>query len=352
MIIESLPFRLLLFLSMLFFVALIFYQSASKKRYDDPLLELKIVDKEKQQEFGTFAAKVTVGLLIKNFVVFDIVKNNFIADLNLWFEYNSDQLMLDTISQFSFDNGEILKKSSPEVKFKNNKVSVEFDVRVSFKSNMAYQRFPLEAHRISLVLSNNFITPSEMFFAAEDAGFKVDPTVFIADWNIVDLSTDVGFLEVVLDQATNKSTANPKARFTINLQKKGLKDAFVIFVPLYLASSIGVSSFLTSLTNSTIRSHMASSVVPALLGYRFVIQNMLPQVAYFTVTDYIYLLLLLIGFFVFIFQTILIRIVSATVKDGLTKQATQVVLFFNRLSLVTYILLVFLIILGTYFFVS
>jgi hypothetical protein len=47
---------------------------------------------------------------------------------------------------------------------------------------------------------------------------------------------------------------------------------------------------------------LASSGVSAQLGYRFVLERMLPEVSYFTTTDKLYLLLLLVSFLVFVAQ--------------------------------------------------
>lgn len=351
-ILNSYKFRITSFVGMYVICALIFYNGTQQKKYDDPLPEISVISQEKKLEFGSFSAKVLVGVLIKSFVNFDVVKNNFVADMTLWFEYNSDQLMLDTVSQFSFDNGEILRRSPPDVKFKGDRVTAEYDLRVSFRSNLVYKKFPLENHRISIILSNNFVTPSELYFEAEDAGFKIEPTIFIPDWSIEGLSTDVGFSETVLDQASNKVSSTPKARFTINLNKKGIKETFIIFVPLYIATSIAIYSFSSSLMNATIRNIMASSSVPALLGYRFVLQNILPSVSYFTLADFIYLMLLSLSFAIFITQSVFIR------KMGLfmviEKDPKKIVAYrdyLGRFDDILYYLSILITVLGTYFFV-
>jgi len=301
--------KILIFFTAMLSVTAIFQRALIVNTPNDPLIELKIVDVAKQKELGTFVAKVSVGMFLKSFPTFDIVKNNFVADALVWFEYDPSKIMLETISQFSFDNGEILKKSQPDIKINDSgKVMVKFDVRISFKSNLSYKKFPVEDHRISLILTNNFVTPAEVYFVVETTDFRYEPTLFIADWKILDVSTDAGFLELGLeDRVAGQVVASPKARFTVNLVKKGVKDTYVIFLPLFLATFVASFSFLVSILNTQTRSIIAASAIPALLGYRFVLQNLLPQIAYFTTTDHIYLLLLMVAFFIFAFQNILIR---------------------------------------------
>jgi hypothetical protein len=343
----KLPF----FITSIILVSLIFKKALTTFTPEDPLVELKIVDVAKQKELGTFATKVSVGMFLKSMPVFDIIRNNFTADLILWFEYDPSKIMQETISQFSFDNGDIIKKSQPDIKINaEGKLLVKFDVRVSFKSNMSYQRFPLDDHRISLVLSNNFATPAELYFVLETTDFRYEPSLFIADWTIKDTSTDAGYLELNID--STQTIANPKARFTINLSKKGFKDAFVIFLPLYLATFVAIFSFLIGLLNVQTRSIIAASAIPALLGYRFVLQNLMPIIAYFTTTDYIYMLLLLTAFFIFAFQNLLIKkteqLLGKTNVDTDEQKAASRLFLENISNIVFFFIVIFLISCTTY----
>jgi hypothetical protein len=97
---------------------------------------------------------------------------------------------------------------------------------------------------------------------------------------------------------------------------------------------------------------MAASAVPALLGYRFVIQNLLPPVAYFTTTDNIYLLLLLLGFTIFVFQSIFTR-KTASLLTGEGKNAedkTYYYLLFEKINFFAFLLVTLVLILGSYYF--
>lgn len=63
-----------------------------------------------------------------------------------------------------------------------------------------------------------------------------------------------------------------------------------------------------NLSNIVGKFSLAVTAVTALLGYRFVIEQMMPQVGYLTVTDMIYILLLLISLACFIFQLLMTRL--------------------------------------------
>mgnify|MGYP003341456294 CR=1 FL=1 len=38
-----------------------------------------------------------------------MIKNNFLVDCIVWFEFPSDEIMLETIGQFNFENGKIVQ---------------------------------------------------------------------------------------------------------------------------------------------------------------------------------------------------------------------------------------------------
>lgn len=342
-------FQHLVLLCSIISITLFFKRALDSFTPQDPLPEMQTINVEKQKEFGIFATKVAVGILIKNFQTFDLIKNAFIADLAIWFNFDPDQIMLETVSQFSFDNGDILKKSSPDIRINGNRTVAKYDVRVSFKSLLTYKRFPLEDHRVSLVLTNNFTTPAEMFFTTEDATFKIDPNIFIADWLIKDLKTDAGYQEISLNEQGSVSSA-PKVQFVFYVEKKGYKDTLIIFIPLYLVTFITAYSFLISFLSST-RSFMASTAIPALLGYRFVLQNLLPQIGYFTTTDYIYLMLLVVSFIILIFQSILARIGTGYFKT--TDQSPKTLFYrqlFEKINTFSFVIVNIILSLGTYYF--
>lgn len=345
-------FKLILFIFAIIGVFFAFYFGTKNNYSQDIPLELKIMDVESRKKFGRFAATVNVGMIVKNFISIDVIKNNFLVDLTIWFDFFADEVMLETIGQFSFDNGDIIKKSSPDIRIKDNLTSVKYDVRLAFKSNMMYSNFPIENHKISIILTNNFVTPAELFFTTEDSRLSIDPSISIPDWNVLKDSTMAGYLELISDPKSSKkdvfASVSPKVRFTMNLTRKGAKDAFVIFVPMYLVAFIGTYSFLTSVTNAAWRYLMASAPLPALLGYRFVIQNMLPQVSYFTIADSIYLFLLIYNFAIFIFQTIFQRKIYA-----LTKKETKNVNFkiYEIINTACFLINLFAIVFGSWWLI-
>jgi len=283
----------------------------------DPIPNLKPINYEKEKEFGIFKTRVSTGLFIKNFPHFDMIKNKFIIDLVMWFEFNTDEVMLDTIDKFSFENGKIIRKSPPDIKLLKNRTFAKYTVRVELNGNLHYYHFPLEDHHLSIVVTNHFFTPYEVIFDVSNTAFVIDPSVFVANWKIDKLNTNYGYYENFLDQVdTTKKTLTPIAVFMVDFIKRGVRKAFVVFVPIFIAFFLSLISFLLMLRNIIGRTTLSVSAISALLGYRFVIENMMPKVDYFTTTDHIYVILLVLTFLIFIFQTLIVTKRMTMMRDA------------------------------------
>ncbi len=291
------------------YLLVIFWVALHRFTTTDVITALKPINTEALKKLGPFTVRVKVGMFIKNFPVFDVSKNLFQADAIVWFQFNGDEINIETIDRFSFDNGKILSKSTPDIKVIGSDVFVRYNVTFELKTTLQFHRFPFEDHRLPIMLSNDFVTPEEMIFFVDGSSFQVFSKTAPAGWRFQDLSVDTGIQPLVLDnQDAGKTTESPKALFIANFVKESSRRALVIFIPLFAMVFLGLLSFLMNAANTTGKVTLASSALTGLLGYRFVIEQMIPQVGYFTTTDNIYLLLLIFAFINFAIQLFLTRI--------------------------------------------
>jgi hypothetical protein len=295
---------------MLYFCILIQYV-ATRFGTADPIPDLR-VKMEKVREARLSTVRVRTGLFIKNIPLFDEIKNSFIIDSIIWFDFNHDELMLKTIEQFSIDNGKILYKSEPDIKVKDNRLFAKYNVLFEVRTDLRHYRFPFDDHRLSIILSNDFVTPDEMAFLVDRTSFGIAKNLFVSNWKIYDTNVNFGYSHLVIDQADKSAvTSAPKALFIINFVKAGFRKILIIFLPILAALFLSLCSFLMGITNTVGRLNLAIAGVTALLGYRFVIESMMPKVGYFTTTDEVYLVLLIIAFLCFMSQLLMTRYYSS-----------------------------------------
>lgn len=309
-------FKITLLLLLLTYILIIFKISLMRFNTTDTIPPFKPMTTEALKKLGQFTVRIKTGLFIKSFPVFDAIKNSFMIDSVVWFEFNGDEVMLETIDKFSFDNGKIMSKSPPDIKVMNGKIFAKYNVLFELKTDLNFKKFPFEDHRLPIMLSNDFVTPEEMVFLVDASSFQVLPTVFPSGWKMSDLSVDAGFTPLMLDrQDPTKKSENPKAFFILNFAKASSRKVLIIFMPLFSAITLSLLSFIMSVSNVVGVFSLAITAVTALLGYRFVIEQMMPQVGYFTTADSLYLFLLMSAFLIFCMQLLITRQYSVLAAD-------------------------------------
>lgn len=306
--ITTAKFKTLILLFFTFILIASFWITLTKTNMTDTIPELNPINTKVIKEFGPFTVNVKTGMFIKNFPTFDVIKNNFTIDSIIWFEFNSDEIPLETVEKFSFDNDKILYKSPPDIKVIANKIFAKFNVIFNVKTSLNYHKFPFEDHKIAIVLSNNFVTPSDMYFTTDSNSFQITPNIIPTSWKLKDLNVNCGYMNLNLDkQDQSKMVVAPKALFTIDIEKNGIRKILIIFIPLFATTYLSLFSFVMNMANVVGKFSLSITALTALLGYRFVIEQMMPQVGYLTTTDMIYILLLLISLICFIFQLLITR---------------------------------------------
>ncbi len=324
--ITSSRFKTILLSLIIIYLPIIFQIVLKRFNTTDNVPQLKAINTEVLKKLGPFTVRVKIGMFIKNFPIFDVNKNTFLVDSVIWFEFNSDEIALDTIEKFSVDNGKITYKSPPDIKIDENKVFAKYNVLFELKTDLTFYKFPFEDHRLPIVISNDFVTPDEMFYTTDASSFRILPNIAPAGWKFSDTSVDTGFLPLEFDQQDmSKKTENPKALFVLNFIKASSRKSLIIFMPLFSAVFLSMLAFVMNAANVVGKFSLAITAVTALLGYRFVIEQMMPQVGYFTTTDAIYLFLLIFSFINFSAQLLLTRyymVMSSAPKDDSKKNSS------------------------------
>ena len=264
---------------------------------------------KKEAEVGGAIAEIKTGLYIHDFPVFDVVHNKFIVDCIVWFQFDPTVISLDTVGNFAFEKGTILKRTPPDTKMINGELFARYLVRVELASTLDYKFFPINDHRIFIVLANQFVTPNEMRYKVSEAGFLIAPEIYAQGWTPIDRTVRSGYSEARLDRYDDKKVVrHPRVVFSIDFEKAGLRKVLLILIPIFLLFFIGLFSLIFDHDRGA-RAILSLSVgsLSGLLAYRFVIEKLSPEVGYFTLTDHAYTLILGLIFILFLFNMYIMR---------------------------------------------
>ncbi len=315
----SMGFQLLtMFLSMLLIV-LIFSQALVRLPLEVFRPQIEELTPLQRQFEGSDPVEISVGFSLRDFPLFNMREGEFIIDVSVFFVFDPRLITVERISDFSFQNSEIVLKSEPFVKLEGTTIFLRYDVRLKFDFDLYYKRFPFEGHRLSFVLTHPNLTPEEVVYASMRQDFVINPSIITPGWRAVDRRVSTGYQERVVSITPDEREFvfySPSASFSIDFERVGVRQSFTIFIPLLLLFLIALVtlSFNTRKGLETTGIGLSAAVITALIGYRFVIENMSPKVGYLLVSDYVFLVFLAVACLVF-----LVNIFSAYVSSSMQR---------------------------------
>lgn len=277
----------------------------------------------------TESFQVETGIYIENFHVFDLTKNNFVVNAIVWFSYDPTIFSLETIGKFSFEKGDILSISKPETRaISKNELIVRYQVKIGFTTNLYYRLFPLDDHRLFLVLTNKFFSPKECIFVAHEAGLTLSPQMEIPGWRYVKHGVETGYSSAQLERTDEGSKIyHPVVVYAIDFERDGFRQITVLFLPLFIIFYLALIVLaLDPEQFGMARLTLGAANVSGLIGYRFVIEVASPVVGYFMVGDLVFNLFLALVAMIFLFNLSTSRAASAVLRGA-------ALLFFHGLFL-------------------
>jgi len=286
-------------MSLLFFLT---YLRMHKFHNIDPRPQVSTLGKTLSQDLSI----IDTGFYIRNFLDFDMLKNDFLVDGYLWFEFDKSKVSQEAIDDFSFGKAEIVKKSKPYMSESGDRLFVGYDVKVRFPSNLNYKYFPLDDHSLYLTLNNLSLSIDKAHFHVADSAFRVSPFLYTAGWKNVGKQVTSGLKTLVLD-ATRKISF-PRVLFSIDFMSTSMKRFLLIFLPLFVIFFLSLFTLSLDPTRyyAVILSVLAA-MMTALLTYRFVIESMSPKVPYFMLSDRIFNFFLYLSFAIFLINSVFLQ---------------------------------------------
>jgi hypothetical protein len=258
---------------------------------------VKPVTPEIIAQWGTAPARVKVGFNMNDFLLFDIVKNDFVMNAFIWFKFDPKEVSAETIDKFAFTKGDILKKSDARITTANGITTVFYTIRVAFSSIVDYTRFPIDDHTLFLNLTNPAVTAEQLIYDVDHEGYVVAESLYLTGWNVVGHETkSSGFSTINLGD--NQTITQPKTVFSIDVSKQDLRQLALIFLPLLFLFYVGLLTF--AIRDAAVAMTFPLASISGLFAYSFVIQTLAPAVGYFMISDYLFLFFLISSFIIFL----------------------------------------------------
>lgn len=284
------------------------------------------------QKEKRLASHVETGININNFSKFSFTYNSFTMDVTVWFKFQIGTESLQTIEQFSFKSGEILSRSKPVVKIVDNNVVVIYQVQVKFTTPLNHKHFPVSDHKLTIVLQNKSVSPSELYYSSDFYNFETEPNINSGNWIPTTKYAQSGYVKTEFKQQEGSITADfPSVVYTLDFKNEDLRHFIILYLPLFLIFLLIFTSLLTKIEELSIRFPVVAGVIPILALHSLVIESSSPIGSHITKVDQVYFTLISLALVILLFQSYVAlsmrRIID--VESPETKRKKQKVKLYN-----------------------
>lgn len=271
------------------------------RTFDEPIYYESFTP-QKLREFGGSPEFVDVGLHIDRFQEFDVTKNKFQFSGSLWFEFEAGAVSIETLQNFAFERGTILYRSDPDTALDGTRLLVRYLVRVAYNAGLIFTDFPLDDHRINLVLTHPFLSPEEVIFDTKTTDFIYGGNLIPFGWRMVGRSVKSGYTVADLtEDAKPRQVLQPVVGFSLDIERYGVRYTLAIILPILLIHFL-MFFCLSVETGPSVT--IALGGITGTLAYRYVIEQLSPLTGDLMLSDHFFFLILTSSMLIFLLNKV------------------------------------------------
>lgn len=283
-------------------IALAFFLRIESFKTNDEPVVLEYISPSSLREFGGFPLLLQVGLQIDRFQEFDVIKNSFHFSGNLWFDFDAGALPIEFLNNFKFEQGTLIARSDPDIRISGTRQKVLYAIEVAYKSGLIFSDFPVDDHRVDLVLTLPFVSTEEILLEALTTDFIFQGKLTTFGWNTIGRAAKAGYRQINLsEQSETAFIAQPVVNFSLNVERYGIRSVLAVLLPIFLIYYL-IFFALSVETTSSITTVLGC--ITGLLAYRYVIEQLSPKTGDLMLSDYLFFLLLGAAILVFLLNNI------------------------------------------------
>jgi len=287
-------------------------------------------------KWGKEPVHVKTGFMIHEFLQFDVIKNNFLLNAVISFEFDPTKVKQEDLDKFSFTKGDIVKKSDPVVKkISDNLTFIQYYIRIQFSTIFDYTLFPLDDHEFFLNLTNTALEAENVILDVAPENFSVPKYVFLSGWNIQGHKSTSGYVEFVSQE--NQKLRHPKVIFSLDLKKIDIRQMLLMLLPMlfifyFCLFSLSFDDFFLDIDAMVM-------LITAFMASAIVTQSMSPDVGYFMLIDYLILFFLVAMSIIFVMQFLKMLPEESLSKEtyGAARGFIIIALYISLIALVFYL---------------
>lgn len=253
---------------------------------------------------------VKAGFTIVDFLEFNVLKNVFEVDAIIWFEYDPTFIAPSVIDSFVIDRAHIVSKSVARTELHGGDAVIYYTVRARLDMLFNYSLFPYDDHLLQFMITLPGASAGEVLLESSQKSFVIEVDFSHYGWRLRDLEVVPGIRHNKTGRLNARETFRyPAILFIAACQRYDIRGTLAIFMPLLLLLYIALFSFsLSPDRDRTSILALTAACLTGMISYRFVIQNISPDVGYFVLSDYMFFIYLSLVFVTFVYGVVAYRL--------------------------------------------
>ncbi len=261
-------------------------------------------------------ARVTIGVYLNDIQAVDLRANSYVLDVYIWFRWTDPGI--DPAATFEFMNTFDPESHVRTVLYETPQPQPDGSLyqvirhQGAFSQKFPIHRFPFDRQQLVLIVEDSVSGIAALEYVADTAPATLNPRIALPGFNIgaarlafgqSDYPTNFG------DLADPAGMAYSRAVLTVPISRPVSSGLLKTFVPVWLIMLAALLALFLDPEHVEARIGLAVTSLLALVAMQFTQQGSLPEVAYLTLTDQVYL-----ASFAYIILVIAI-VVRATRRD-------------------------------------
>lgn len=240
--------------------------------------------------------KVTVGVYVNDIQHIDMPNHSYVVDMYVWFRWmNPDINPLDTFEFMNtFDPEAHVEEAGYDEPQPQPDGSLYGYIRHqgAFSTKFHVGKYPFDAHDLKVFIEDAEYSVDEMVFVPDENPLTLNPDIELPGYDIVKPRFEISGkrYDTNFGDLYDESGAS-YARFTvvIPIERPALSGGVKAFLPIFLIILCAALSLLLDPVHVEARVGLSITALLTLVATQFTAASNLPQVAYLTMLDQIYI---------------------------------------------------------------
>lgn len=240
--------------------------------------------------------RVTIGVYLNDIQAIDLRANSYVLDVYIWFRWNDPDIDPSATFEFmnTFDPEAHVRTVLYELPQPQPDGSLYQVIRHqgAFSQKFPIHRFPFDRQQLVLIVEDSVSGIADMEYVPDTSPATLNPRITLPGFNIGSARLDIGQSDYPTnfgDLADADGMAYSRAVLVVPISRPVNSGLWKTFVPVWLIMLAALLALFLDPEHVEARIGLAVTSLLALVAMQFTQQGSLPEVAYLTLTDQVYL---------------------------------------------------------------